>query len=101
GDAPRAPQPADAHGPGGESTRSQERHRNGPVALDQEAAAALGISSEALDRVRQRGGQTFGEALAEAGLVEGAAFARALASAAGPPCAPAPPVSPARAPPPG
>ena len=64
--------------------------------LDQEAAAALGISSEALDRVRQRDGQTFGEALAEAGLVEGAAFARALASAACLPFAPALPVLPAR-----
>ena len=66
------------------------------MTLDQEAAAALGIPSEALDRVRQRDGQTFGEALAEAGLVEGAAFARALASAAGLPFAPAPPVLPAR-----
>ena len=72
------------------------RGRHGPVTLDQEAAATLGIPSEALDRLRRRDGQTCGEALAEAGLAEGAAFARALADAAGLPFAPAPPVLPVR-----
>ena len=66
------------------------------MTLDQEAAATLGIPSEALDRLRRRDGQTCGEALAEAGLAEGAAFARALADAAGLPFAPAPPVLPVR-----
>jgi len=72
------------------------RDRHGPVTLDREAAAALGIPSEALDRLRRRDGQTFGEALAEAGLADGAAFTRALANAAGLPFAPAPPVLPVR-----
>jgi len=66
------------------------------VTLDEEAAASLGIPSEALDRLRRRDGQTFGEVLADAGLAEGAAFTRALADAAGLPYAPTPPVLPVR-----
>ena len=78
----------------GTGPQGQDRHT--PVTLDQEAAAALGIPSEALGRIRQRDGQTVGEALAEAGLTEGAAFARALASAADLPFASTPPVLPGR-----
>ncbi|HYV57700.1 MAG TPA: type II secretion system ATPase GspE [Candidatus Nitrosopolaris sp.] len=66
------------------------------MTLDEEAAASLGIPSEALDRLRRRDGQTFGEVLADAGLAEGAAFTRALADAAGLPYAPTPPVLPVR-----
>jgi general secretion pathway protein E len=65
--------------------------------LDREAATTLGIPPEVLARAagRRREGHTLGEALTELGAVDPVLFARALASAAGLPFAPAPP-APAR-----
>jgi general secretion pathway protein E len=66
--------------------------------LDREAATALGIPSEVVARAvaRRRDGRTLGETLADLGAAEPAAFARALADAAGLPFAPTPPALPAR-----
>ncbi len=66
--------------------------------LDREAATALGIPSEVVARAvaRRRDGRTLGEALAELGAAEPAAFARALADAAALPFAATPPALPAR-----
>ena len=66
--------------------------------LDREAAATLGIAPEVVARAaaRRREGRTLGEALAELGAVDPAAFARAVADAAGLPFAPGPPGLPAR-----
>jgi general secretion pathway protein E len=70
----------------------------GSTALDDEAAAALGIPGEvvARARARRRDGRTLGEALAELGAADVTAWARALAAAAGLPFAAAPPAVPGR-----
>jgi general secretion pathway protein E len=68
------------------------------MALDHEAATALGIPADLLARAaaRRRDGRTLGEALAEAGAADPTAFARALADAAGLPFAAVPPALPDR-----
>jgi general secretion pathway protein E len=63
--------------------------------LDRRAAAALGVGAEAL-AVRRPEGRTLGEGLADAGVLDAAVFARALADAAGLPFAPVPPGLPSR-----
>jgi general secretion pathway protein E len=64
--------------------------------LERRAAATLGVGADALARVRTSEGRTLGEALAEAGIADFAAFTRALADVAGLPFAAAPPALPPR-----
>jgi general secretion pathway protein E len=66
--------------------------------LEREAADALGIPADVLAhaRERRRDGRTLAETLADLGAADAAAFARALADAAGLPFAAVPPALPAR-----